>query len=408
MLAFKIAFRFLTHNLRRFFGLFLTITVGTAIFYFIFVAAKGLEEKIIEYSAVGEASLSLTIPFNSLNEEEFIALQNDLLEHPNIESVYPVYQFSLFSNSGNILIVKGIDFEDTSTHYYKILNRRTFGNTPSEKLFESKDYDFEGEIGAGLIRNIRPNETYHRYADESDVGITISLTYSSPIGEKNVYKVRLEKIFVTDNFVIRSKVLFIDYRLVQEITGLTMPTNLDIKVNNPLISETVNKEIEPLLSDYFDEYFIKDWSLENNDIINIIYVEKVSVLIIQIITAFAIAIGLMNVLSFSVKEKTKQVGILKAMGINRPKANLIFIIQITFISIISIISGILLGYGLSVLFQNFTISSNGDNLIWMEKRIFNRYSYLTALIMFVFNLFGALIPLIRVNSLKIVEIIKNK
>ena len=116
----------------------------------------------------------------------------------------------------------------------------------------------------------------------------------------------------------------------------------------------------------------------------------------------------MNVLSFSVKEKTKQVGILKAMGINRPKANLIFIIQITFISIISIISGILLGYGLSVLFQNFTISSNGDNLIWMEKRIFNRYSYLTALIMFVFNLFGALIPLIRVNSLKIVEIIKNK
>ena len=147
---------------------------------------------------------------------------------------------------------------------------------------------------------------------------------------------------------------------------------------------------------------------ENNDIINIIYVEKVSVLIIQIITAFAIAIGLMNVLSFSVKEKTKQVGILKAMGINRPKANLIFIIQITFISIISIISGILLGYGLSVLFQNFTISSNGDNLIWMEKRIFNRYSYLTALIMFVFNLFGALIPLIRVNSLKIVEIIKNK
>ncbi|MDD4090596.1 MAG: FtsX-like permease family protein, partial [Acholeplasmataceae bacterium] len=343
-----------------------------------------------------------------LNEEEFIALQNDLLEHPNIESVYPVYQFSLFSNSGNILIVKGIDFEDTSTHYYKILNRRTFGNTPSEKLFESKDYDFEGEIGAGLIRNIRPNETYHRYADESDVGITISLTYSSPIGEKNVYKVRLEKIFVTDNFVIRSKVLFIDYRLAQEITGLTMPTNLDIKVNNPLISETVNKEIEPLLSDYFDEYFIKDWSLENNDIINIIYVEKVSVLIIQIITAFAIAIGLMNVLSFSVKEKTKQVGILKAMGINRPKANLIFIIQITFISIISIISGILLGYGLSVLFQNFTISSNGDNLIWMEKRIFNRYSYLTALIMFVFNLFGALIPLIRVNSLKIVEIIKNK
>lgn len=407
MLPFKIAFRFLTYNLRRFFGLFLTIMFGTAIFYFIFVAAKALEEKVIEYSQAGEAALSLTIPLNSLSEEQLIDLENELLKHPDIDGVYPVYQFTLYASKGGLKIVKGIDFENTNTHYYKFLNRRSFGSDPSKEMTDDSNYDFEAATGGAYIRNARKDGNYIPFINDDDVGIILPLTYKSPFGEDKIYNIKMSKIYVTDTFVIRSQVIFVDYNIAKEISGLTMPTNLDISIKNPLISNKVSREIEPIIDKYFDNAFIKDWSLENNDIINIVYVEKISVIIVQIITAFAIAIGLMNVLSFNVKEKIRQIGILKAMGINKSKANSIFVIQTLFVSLISIIVGILFGYGLSYIFQLLTISSNGDNLIWMETNLFNKYTYLTALVMFVFNLFGALMPIIRVNNLEIVEIIKN-
>ena len=162
------------------------------------------------------------------------------------------------------------------------------------------------------------------------------------------------------------------------------------------------------MESYFDNPLFFDWALDNDDIINIVYVEKIAVVIIQIITAFAIAIGLMNVLSLHVKEKTQQIGILKAMGITKRETNFIFIIQIAFLSLLSILAGLLFGYGLTVIFDRLAVTGSKDKLIWLNININNKYTLLTFLVMLTFNLLGALIPLLRVNNLTVVKIIKNK
>ncbi|MFA6683598.1 MAG: hypothetical protein WCS12_04940 [Acholeplasmataceae bacterium] len=79
-----------------------------------------------------------------------------------------------------------------------------------------------------------------------------------------------------------------------------------------------------------------------------------------------------------------------------------------FLSLLSILAGLLFGYGLTVIFDRLAVTGSKDKLIWLNININNKYTLLTFLVMLTFNLLGALIPLLRVNNLTVVKIIKNK
>ena len=66
-------------------------------------------------------------------------------------------------------------------------------------------------------------------------------------------------------------------------------------------------------------------------------------------------IGIMNVLFVSVKERTKEIGILKAIGCTKRDILLEFLLEASFISIFGGIAGVLAGLGLTPILEHFSV-----------------------------------------------------
>lgn len=66
-------------------------------------------------------------------------------------------------------------------------------------------------------------------------------------------------------------------------------------------------------------------------------------------------IGIMNVLFVSVKERTKEIGILKAIGCTKRDILLEFLLEASFISIFGGIAGVLAGLGLTPILEHFDV-----------------------------------------------------
>ena len=66
-------------------------------------------------------------------------------------------------------------------------------------------------------------------------------------------------------------------------------------------------------------------------------------------------IGIMNVLFVSVKERTKEIGILKAIGCTKKDILIEFLLEACFISILGGILGVLLSFGITPVVEHFDV-----------------------------------------------------
>jgi lipoprotein-releasing system permease protein len=100
-------------------------------------------------------------------------------------------------------------------------------------------------------------------------------------------------------------------------------------------------------------------------------------------------------------QKSKQIGILKAMGIKDRDASLIFVIQGSLLGLIGSILGIILGVGILVAFITFAKSSP---LKLSIDYMFLLQSWIIAMIS---STFAGLLPARRSASLSPIEVIRN-
>jgi putative ABC transport system permease protein len=77
----------------------------------------------------------------------------------------------------------------------------------------------------------------------------------------------------------------------------------------------------------------------------------VSATVIGLITLIGAAIGLMNIMLVSVTERTKEVGLIKAIGGKSKTVRQQFLLEAVIISILGAIFGIILGVGVGNLFS---------------------------------------------------------
>lgn len=79
-----------------------------------------------------------------------------------------------------------------------------------------------------------------------------------------------------------------------------------------------------------------------------------TLLIAMAATVFIVGgIGIMNVLFVSVKERTKEIGILKAIGCTKKDILIEFLLEACFISILGGILGVLLSFGITACCRAF-------------------------------------------------------
>ena len=116
-------------------------------------------------------------------------------------------------------------------------------------------------------------------------------------------------------------------------------------------------------------------------------------------------ISIASILAITVLQKSKQIGILKAMGIRNSTTSFIFLFEGLILGFFGAIVGILLGLGLSLAFTKFALNADGTPVV----DLYISYSFiaLSGLIAVGASVLAALMPAIRSSRLNAIDIIRN-
>lgn len=412
MLNLKIALRFLLYRPLKTFVAVLSIVAGSAIFYFILNASSGLKKLVLQLTAEVNSHIIVTGDFDFLNhnDEEIKTFRNEIFEadsritdvsYSYVISGTNYYDTSKKKNNIYHVTLKGTDFH-TGRNIQNMAGRivsKKYNSIPSTNN-EYINHSGEVVIG-GLFANRIGFNINQR---ENAIGELILVKIN------NVdYNFKIVGIFESDVHEFSMKTIYINNSDLHKITGLNKANVIDIKVKDPMDSSKVLDKISPIINSKYTNSHSLDWQQGNGHAVNAIYIEDVSIFIIQLFTAISITYGLASILSFNIKEKTNQIGILKAMGTNDNNSRNIFLLYSIILTTVGIILGLLLGDFISRLFmQVFRRPTNNSPLVVIKQGIFNYYSLITILVLGLGNILASLIPIRNAKKLKIIEVIKHE
>ena len=152
--------------------------------------------------------------------------------------------------------------------------------------------------------------------------------------------------------------IFIPYE-----TGIKYITGSSISPTITVISENINQvnqviaNVKTVLADNYpnSEFTVSDAGSKmeaasaSNDTLTLLLISM------AVIVFIVGGIGIMNVLFVSVKERTNEIGILKALGCSRKDILLEFLLEASCISLIGSVIGILLSLGITPIIETFSV-----------------------------------------------------
>ena len=149
----------------------------------------------------------------------------------------------------------------------------------------------------------------------------------------------------------------------------------------------------------------RNWKEQNEQLLSGLTGQSVSSYMIQVFVLLAVLLGIASVLAISVVQKSKQLGILKAMGIKDRTASLIFLFQGFMLGVIGSLLGIGLGIGLSYAFSVFVKNPDGTALVPFFLDI--QFIVISFVIAVIATTVAAFIPAKNSSKLNPIEVIKN-
>lgn len=189
---------------------------------------------------------------------------------------------------------------------------------------------------------------------------------------------------------------------------------LFVMLNDPYQAAAVKAQLAPLLG---DDYVVTTWMEQSSGILNALIVEKNVMFYLLFFIVLVAALCILSAQITFVIQKTREIGMLKALGASKLQISGIFLAQSAIIGVIGVASGYSLGM-LAVTYRNeflhFMRRATGWELFPASVYGFGELPALitpsdVAIICvgsFVICIFGGLLPAVRAGSLKPVEALR--
>ena len=181
---------------------------------------------------------------------------------------------------------------------------------------------------------------YEKFDTDISVGSRININDEKIVVKGIFSKQGMGGLASTDNIVILTA------RDFEKITGESNIKAAIVRVTNPSEVESIAEEIKQAINEnHGDDDFASATAMSSlletiQNILGILNIVLISIAAIALVVA---SIGIMNTMLTSVMERTREIGIMKAIGAENKDVMSIFIIEGILVSIIGGIIGILLG-----------------------------------------------------------------
>jgi len=332
---------------------FIGISLGVAVLIIVMSVMNGFRTELIN-KIVGFNSHVTVKPYQNQIDQKKI----DNLELKTLSSNL------IFSNSGEAIIIK----KDTT----KGILLRGYNKDDFASLEIINNNKFEGNKDAltGNFISIGNELSF-------DLGIDIGddITLMSPSGVETIIgNLPKQKTFTVISIFnsgladFDNNIAFINLATLEEFFGLSKDEqNLEVYLKNPQNIES-QKEI---IQNIFDQEFVFSWADMNNSLFSALKVERNVMFIILSLIIIVAAFNIISGLTILVKNKTRDIAILKSIGVLNKSIIKIFFLVGVIIGTSATLFGIFLGVLFSIYIENIrSFLSSSFNISLFPEEIY--------------------------------------
>ena len=336
---------------------FLGIMLGVAILIIVMSVMNGFKTDLTN-KILGLNPHVVIQPNNFKIDESYIEKLKKEFKEINLSKSYSGEGIIISNNSAKGVILKGIDKKEK--------NIKEFFNN-----FTSK----------GNISNFNPNKIFIgselAYNLDLKVGDSLSLMssafVSTPLGTlPKQENFKIGGIFNTGFIEFDQNVIFLNINDALSIFDKEYSDlNIEIFIEDPLKANSLKEKIYKINQNYF----VYTWSDLNKSLFSALKVERNVMFIILSLIIVVATFNIISGLTILIKNKTKEIAILKTLGLSNKSIKKIFFLTGITIGFFATISGIILGIFFSMnieklrifLSQFFNLEIFPSDIYFLEK-----------------------------------------
>ena len=385
-LSAQIATRFLKSSLTQTLIIILGIGIGVSVQIFIGSLIQGLQKSLVNTTIGNAAHLTITNDADDGYISDYSAILSDAkAADDRISAATPLLTASsLLEKDGDSqsLLIRGFDLD------------------AAEGIYEFSEYVVDGQLPAAngeVLLGVLARDTF-----DLSVGETIALI--TP--DKRTVECQISGFFdykvaqANQSWCITTLKTAQDVFLLDDVANsIELQVGQDVVFESDAVAENVISRLGS------STLVVKEWQSQNEQLLSGLQGQSISSIMIQVFVMISVVLGIASVLAISVMQKSRQIGILKAMGIQNRSSSLIFLIQGLILGIFGAIVGILFGLGLSYAFTTFALKPDGSPVIPLY--IDPKFIALSACIAVVACILASLIPARKSSTLNPIDIIRN-
>lgn len=346
----RIALRFLADNPLQTLLISIAISVGAAVIVFITALMMGLQSNIIEKTLGTQAHIRIeaTRQHNNLSappDEKYVwALESpraqrlqtinnwqevrDTLDlYATLNTVSPLISGPAFAQKGSArasVALMGIDPERYSG------------------IIKLKNYLLEGYF------SVAANDVLIGSQLAEDLGLRSGDKLRLDAGDNRQAVTNVVGIFELGVRELDSRYVYTS--LKQSQTLLNLPggiTMLELKISDVFSAEYWAQRIKKLTG-----LHVQSWMESNGQLLNALNSQSMTTQIIRVFVALSVIFGIASVLAVSVVQRTREIGILRAMGSSQKQILRIFLLQGGLLGLTGSLLGVMVGYTLVQVFNS--------------------------------------------------------
>ncbi|MEX5746387.1 ABC transporter permease [Massilia sp. X63] len=253
----------------------------------------------------------------------------------------------------------------------------------------------QDDIVAGSFRVGAGNAVIGRQLAK-DLGMRVGDKLRLDGGQGRDSVVNVAGIFELGVRELDARYVYLDMKQAQSLLDLPgAATVIDVTVDDIFAAQAVAERIARLTG-----LKAESWMETNGQLMNALRSQSLSTRMISVFVALSVALGIASVLSVSVVQRTREIGILRAMGTTRRQMLGVFLVQGAVFGLAGSLLGGAAGYGLVAAFNTF-----GPKLFYIP--VDPRLPFAAAALATLTGVLSAAVPARRAAALDPVEAIRH-
>jgi lipoprotein-releasing system permease protein len=304
---------------------FLGIMLGVAILIIVMSVMNGFKTELT--NKILGLNPHIVIQPNGLNiDEKYISKIKDNFNDISVSKTYSGEAVIINNDQAKGIIIKGVNNKE------KKINEFLEKNVVSGNVKKFKKNNVF--IGSELAFNLNLNEG-------DRINLMSSSFISTPLGSlPKQENFKVAGIFNTGFIEFDQNIIFLTTEDALSIFSKDVKDqNLEIYLKDPLEANLYKKKIEKINQNYF----IYTWSDLNKSFFSALKVERNVMFIILTLIIIVAAFNIISGLTILIKNKTKEIAILKTLGLNNTSIKKSFFLTGLTIGFLATLSGITLG-----------------------------------------------------------------